>query len=379
MSKHQKGRLIVGYWDCTHCNNVVVSGELRNCPNCGKARDENTKFYMNPRKIRYVPHEKAEKINRNPDWICFYCNQLNSDNDTSCISCGAPRTEKNETYRHFDHVDLESSDTTSNGSILSDNRTTYKPSTVHEIDLSYFSKRNRSNVLNLNFKPILCILLVIALICGCIWLFTPKYHDVSVIGFSWNRNIYIEKYQTVNESDWTLPVGARLKYTNTELSHYQQVIDHYETKTRTVSKQRISGYENYVSGYRDLGNGYFEEVISSRPVYETYYDTETYQEPVYRNEPIYLTKYYYEIDKWLHERTITTSASDHSPYWGEVILHSNERVSSKSEDYKITVCILKDEREETYSFSYDDWINLSIGDTLKIRVFFGSAEIVIED
>ena len=37
----------------------------------------------------------------------------------------------------------------------------------------------------------------------------------------------------------------------------EPVIDHYETRTREVTKKRVSGSESYVSGYNDLGNGYF--------------------------------------------------------------------------------------------------------------------------
>ena len=45
-----------------------------------------------------------------------------------------------------------------------------------------------------------------------------------------------------------------------------------------------------------MGNGYFEEETISTPVYETYYETEEYQEPIYRDEPVYAMKYYYDID-----------------------------------------------------------------------------------
>lgn len=192
---------------------------------------------------------------------------------------------------------------------------------------------------------------------------------------SWERSIDIERYQTVDESGWSLPVGARLHYSQEEFSHYEQVLDHYETKTRQVAKERISGYEEYVTGYRDLGNGYFEETTSSRPIYETYYETETYEEPVYRDEAVYRTKYYYEIDKWLYERSVKTNGTDKEPYWGEVNLNSDERVSSERENYTI-LGLNKKEKEQSISLSYKDWNSLEVGQTVKLKVSLGYGTIV---
>ena len=92
-----------------------------------------------------------------------------------------------------------------------------------------------------------------------VMLFTPKVMDVEVQDFSWNRGINVEELVTVEESDWSLPAGARLKYEQPEIKGYTQVLDHYETKTRTYTEQVLDHYEEYVSGYRDLGNGHFEE------------------------------------------------------------------------------------------------------------------------
>lgn len=134
-------------------------------------------------------------------------------------------------------------------------------------------------------------------------------------------------------------------YTQEEYYHTEQVIDHYDSVTRQVSEQVIVDYEEYVIGTRDLGNGYFEEITSSRPIYETQWHTETIREPVYRNEEVYQTRYYYEIDKWLFERSIKTSANNQSAYWGEINLKSDERESRRNETYSI-LGIDKDGKEQ---------------------------------
>lgn len=139
------------------------------------------------------------------------------------------------------------------------------------------------------------------------------------------RVISIEDYKTVEESGWSLPSNARLQNSNTEIRTYNKVFDHYETRTRQISEQVLDHYETRVTGTRDLGNGYFEEITTQVPIYRTEYRTETYQEPVYRNEPVYDTKYYYEIEKWVVTRSVKTSGNDKEATWGDVVLVGKER------------------------------------------------------
>lgn len=374
------GKLIEGFWDCNTCGSTNIRGGIRECPNCGKARDKNTTFYMNKKKITYVPNEKAVHINRNPDWKCNFCEQLNSDDDKVCVYCAAPRTAENFNYFEiknqkkaveseelFDSMDDEKEEIYNNYFYHS-NRNFNKKS----ISNSFYSiKSYIFSHLSYIFIPLFTILGIGALIL----LFLPKEQEITITQLSWKRSINIERLQTVQESDWTLPSNASLIRTNLEFSHFQNVLDHYETKTRQVACERIVGYEEYVTGYKDLGNGYFEEITSSRPIYETYYETETYEEPIYRQEPVYLTKYYYEVDKWLYERSIQTSENDKNPYWGEFTLASDERVSSKNESFFITGLNKKDE-QKVIELSYEDWNSLKVGQTVKLKVSFGHGEIV---
>ena len=188
-----------------------------------------------------------------------------------------------------------------------------------EEDIEKNTPKNSKNkfmnfVSSSSFKFIIIGLVLALFTIGLIALVSPKKATMNVSGVSWSRTIDIEKYQTVNESDWSLPQNARLLYSNEEIHHYDTVLDHYETKSREVAKERITGYNTYYT-YNDLGNGYFEEEEHSEPIYETYYETEYYDEPVYKEVAVYQTKYYYEIDKWLYERSVETSGNDKNPYW----------------------------------------------------------------
>lgn len=379
------GRIIEGFWYCKHCG-AKIRGGIRECPHCGKARDEDTVFDFDRNNISYVSAKDAVHINRNPDWVCQYCNQLNSADDKFCVSCAAPRTEQNLNYfqnRNKKEKELEEKllkktqheqqDITSNSfdslSALSDNTDDFSDNGSNEKNFSL------KNFFSAHMSHILITLFSVLGIAALIFLLIPKPQEVTIQQLSWQRSIDIERYQTVEENDWSLPSGARLLYSQEEFSHYEQVLDHYETRTEQVAKERISGYEEYVSGYRDLGNGYFEEITSSRPIYETYYETETYQDPVYRDEAVYQTKYYYEIDKWLYERSVKTEGIDKQPYWGEVVLASDERVSAEREKYSI-LGLTEKGKEKEISLSYEDWNSLEVGQMVKLKVSLGYGEIV---
>ena len=361
------GRLIKTFWDCSYCQAKDITGDNRTCPNCGKARDNNTTFHINLHQKIYVPDSEAVHINRNPDWVCNYCDSLNSDKDKFCASCGAPRTKENLNY--FQNHRKRKSE-------HSVNAVEVEPETITDSSSSTSERFNQAqNFINSNLHIFLAVVASLAFLVGLVFLLIPKEHELTVQELSWEYNINIERYQTVQESDWYLPSGARLLSTRLEISGYEPVLDHYETRTHQVSHQEIVGYEEYVSGYRDLGNGYAEEIISYQPIYQTYYDTETYQEPIYRDEPIYSTKYYYEIDKWLYERTVTTSGNDKSTYWGEPNLNSDERISSKKEIYSF-VGIDEKGKDRNIELSYEDWSSLDIGQTVKVKVSLGFGEIV---
>ncbi|MDE5830498.1 MAG: hypothetical protein K2H53_02185 [Clostridia bacterium] len=357
-------RLIEGYWDCKYCGTPKIRGGIRECPHCGKPRDENTTFYLSGTH-RYVAPEVAATVNRNPDWICMYCNGLNSDSDANCTSCGAPRTAKNLNY--FENKKKQSEKAEESSEV--ENETEEEKSSLLEL----------SKILSFNTEIlgyVLIGLFSLLAVIGIIYLFIPKDKEITITDMSWERTIEIQRYQTVEENDWELPPNGRLLYSRQEFSHYQQVLDHYETKTRQVAKEKIVGYEEYVVSIEDLGNGYFEETTDIRPVYETYYETETYEEPVYRDEPVYRTKYYYEIDKWLYERTERSSESNKTPYWPETTLATDERISSKNETYYVTGMDNKD-REGRYTMTYEEWMSIKVNQTVTLQISaFGNATLV---
>lgn len=390
------GRLVEMLWDCPYCDTKGILGRHQDCPNCGKGRGEETEFYMDG-KIRYVTDESIKaRVSKNPDWYCSVCDTFNSDNDDRCCNCGAPKSMSKKNYFEIREEEVNELEEETPLKELVEYTEEDISSKTFKFNISQIDILTIFNNLGKIFKYILPIVGLICFISLIIFLLLPKDKILTITEMSWNREIEIQEEITVDESGWFLPVGARLHYTKLEFHHNEKVIDHYETVTeqksrqvidhyKTVTEQKsrqvIDGYEEVVTGYRDLGNGFAEEITTTRPIYKTEYYTETHQEPVYkteyytetheepvyRNEPIYQTKYYYEIDKWVYKRSINTSGTDKSPYFGEVKLGFNERESTRHENYNI-VAIDEDGINNNYSLNFIEWDSLNVNETIKAKV-----------
>ena len=401
------GRLIEGVWDCVFCGTDKIRGSERVCPCCGKTRGQDVKFYMdNPK--NYVDEEIAKTINRNPDWLCSYCDSLNRDDLDECHSCGATKDDSAKNY--FEHraevdkrraekqkrldalMNQEERNDKAGRSVHSQGRLSYieledntppepfkrtKERYQEDFPVQKTKKRNIpwKNILTGGAIALASILVIMLLIS----IFTPKVMDVNITEMNWTRSIAVETLTTVDESGWSLPSGARLHYSQQEIKGYEKVIDHYETKTRTYTEQVLDHYEEYVSGHRDLGNGYFEEITSSRPVYRTETRTETYEEPVYRDEPIYATKYYYEIDKWIHSYSSKSEGQKSDEmYWNVPTLQDKQREAGRTETCYISF-IDEEGEKKTYTMDRAEWDILNIGDNVTIEVVLGHAKIHVDD
>ena len=128
-----------------------------------------------------------------------------------------------------------------------------------------------------------------------------------------------------------------------------------------------------------MGNGFFEEIVSHRPVYRTETRTETYEEPVYRDEPIYATKYYYEIDKWIHSYSSKSEGQKSDEMYCNVpTLQDKQREAGRTETCYISF-IDEEGEKKTYTMDRAEWDILNVGDNVTIEVVLGHAKIHIDD
>lgn len=338
------GKIIIGCWDCEYCGTDRISGDLRECPNCGRPRDKDVKFYMADPK-NYAKDQ--ENVNKDPDWLCPYCNSLNAATLTTCPSCGAVRDANTQNYfenRKAQEAEKAAPDTAQKQK--------------EEYQKTVAGRKSKK-------KTFLLFAILAALIVLLVVLFLPKSQNMEIKSCGWERKVEVEEYKEFSESSWTLPDGAYNVTQKTELYGYNSVLDRYETRTRQVAESVLDGYDTSYS-YRDLGNGRFEEVENQIPRYKTVYRTETYQEPVYKSVPVYETKYYYLIMRWVSDGYEVTSGTDDEPYFAELDLDEWHREGAKTEKYWVV-----DSKDNTYQVKYDLWKQLSAGQKIKGKVQFG--------
>ncbi len=406
------------YWRCPYCKGIV-HGKERSCPNCGSAIPNNVKYMMpdNPEVMRAIKNGEIlmrdeahtlrteegyvaeivdkEDENEDPNWLCEFCGYQNPSDATSCKGCGAPRGDKTyfdakseeeekrdrhkRTYGKFDATPMKENkdDDYEKYQEYVEEEEKQRDAKERLAEYKLRTRRNeRQNEQNEELEKtirhgfLICIgvLLFIAIM---IWLYTPVTRQAFVESFRWTRSISVDEYKKCRESDWSLPSGATLVSTAEEVHHYEQVFDHYETKTKQVPYQVLDGYD---TSFRDLGNGR-SEVIKT-PRYRTEYKTETYQEAVYRQEPVYRTKYYYDIGRWKKIDSLDTRGNGQEPYWAETSLPTSvsspsfgdKRQGVRSENYYVT---LKPEEGEVYetTFSYDKWKNMKVGDYIEYQSY----------
>ena len=105
----------------------------------------------------------------------------------------------------------------------------------------------------------------------------------------------------------------------------------------------------------------------NRPVYQTQSHTESYEEPIYRDEPVYQPLYTYEIDKWIVVRTEESSSRDHSPFWPRANLGNDEREGETSEVYTVYF-VDKDGDTIEWETSLEEWQALELGQNVILKL-----------
>lgn len=336
-------RIVEGLWDCPYCSTKAIGGLTKHCPCCGHPQDQGTRFYMGT-KINYLDDELAEQYGKGADWICPYCGSLNRIRFSYCANCGSPKEESKADYFGND------------------------PQLAHE----EAAEQKNGKVLKKPKKPLwkrlIPLYIIGALIAAMLILFWPHTMKAEITSMEWDRRIAVEAYRTVQESDWDVPSGGRVYDQKQEIHHYDHVVDHYETRTRTVSEEVYDGSDTYTS-YSDNGDGTFSETTYETPRYRTEYRTETYSEPIYRDDPVYQIKYYYDIDKWVFDRNEETDGKDCAPYWADFEPADDERIAYRDETY--IMCMRTDDDQYSALLPYEMWEKYRAGDQVEITVVAG--------
>ena len=139
-----------------------------------------------------------------------------------------------------------------------------------------------------------CIIFIFLITLSFIGCNDSKVITTKIDSLEWTATADIQEWKSCDESGWEVPEGAVVYKEQEEIKSYKIV--GYETKYRVEEYQELVGY------YRPTW----------RPRYETRTRTVPYQEAI--KEPVYATKYYYTIDRWVPLKHILLACGDKQDY-----------------------------------------------------------------
>ena len=344
-----------GRWDCQYCGAKGLLGRDKVCPNCARSRPEGTTFYLPEDEEVVESQSLLEQARKGPDWICEYCASSNPADLDTCRHCNAPR-EGTSPQQEVKQYDLDAV-------ARSGDMTVPDPHEKYRQEPPPQPKKKRPKWL----VPVLAGIGVLLLLCLGLTLFRSDDIEVTVAGVSWERTVAVEAMQLVTEEDWEVPDGGHIISEREEIREYDPVLVGHETVQREVSEEVQVGERTYVCGQEDLGNGFFEDIECTEPIYETQTRIETYEEPIYQQVPVYDTMYTYEIEKWVEVRTERATGRDHNTFWPDLTLAANERAGERSEQYHI-VFVDGDGDEYELTIPETEWLSYEPNGSYSVKL-----------
>lgn len=340
-------KILMGAWDCPACGTKGVRGDVYTCPNCGRVRADDVKFYLPTDAVEVTDAAGIAAAKAGADWQCDYCGNLNAAASGDCEKCGAPRGSKQRATHEYDQAALPRSAAEAAGAPR------------EPVSTPVAKPRQRS------WKPLAIGAVIVAALVGLgFFLFSPRESVATVSGKSWERSLRVEAYGPQQVQDWaaSVPSDAYDKTCQTAVRSYVPV----QTGTRTEQQQecrRVAvGEETYECGVVDLGNGRFEQQMCTRTIYEDQCEWVSVEVPVYIQQPIYDNYCTYTVDRWAYVRTETAGERDTEPYWPAVADTANEREQEGGRQERYVVYIV-DEKEKTWEWETDlaTWQQFSRG------------------
>jgi ribosomal protein L37E len=359
------------FWDCPACGTKGISAlRKRKCPNCGYSKtSQDTEIRSD---VEITDSDGVALARGGPHWECSSCGSVNLDKYEVCEECGNPKEVDDRrstvrelgstpppTYRPPD-ADAQWYPKSLAGE-AQHAMVEFKMVSLPEVPEPKFENSAKSRWLSFITvkRALIALVAVVALTLLGYGIFHTREIQGQVTGFSWSRDVAIERYLTVHESGWLLPAGAYNVSSEERISHYDPV---YEEKQVTVHHSQTC--------YRDLGNG-------SEESYDCSYDTNETERVQTGENPVYETWYEYNIDKWVYARTVHASGNDRNPYWPEYTLNfdgqtiiNTERVGGTSETYMVYFEVIEKDKLKTFSYqtSESEWQQYALGKTYLLRV-----------
>lgn len=328
-----------GLWDCASCGTKGILGRYRACPSCNTPRADDVRFYLPEEASEIISFTQISDATAGADWYCPHCSSGNPATATNCKYCGANRDDST-----LHQTVTYTPETTPH------NAKEAEPKSIPTPPPPRKSKKGKIIAGGLTLSAGLGVYLTL----------TPSDIPVTVSGFSWERSVTVEEYKTLRKKGWEVPQGGHIISKAQAFHHNENVLDHYKQGTRQVCENLQTGTTTYNCGSQDLGNGYFQDKTCTRPEYTRECHDESYQEPIYRQEPRYATQYTFDIDEWVPVNQPSLSRQNHTPLWPEAKLSKEQRITQRQEHYNITLTD-KDGKTYTYSPDFKRWESLKAG------------------
>jgi len=402
-----------GAWNCTNCGEMKISGKYKTCPNCEDPRSERLDVrempYFDPNGEIITDSVDLEFINAGPAWNCGVCAHDNKGDTKACWSCDRPRDADdvyNQTIEYSTGVsyidsvdtgerprDLTYEEWTGDSStqmrrILDDKPIESRHYVAHEPPpteaigrkwgvkytveseslASKYPPRNKWERFYAWFMFRFYWIAGGATALLVIWLvffsfFQTKSYSGKVVALEWERQVEVEEYRTLVESDWNVPLKGREINRTRKVHHYDSEYSHTESRQVQKSRQVQSGSESYSyscgTTTTSNGNGSFststQYCTGTRPTYSTEYYTETAYDDIYIDVPVYKTWYRYEIERWVTDFWVPTGddTSDSvldDPFWADPILEDDlHRLGDgRQQEYLADLSIIIDQEAKIF-------------------------------
>jgi len=416
-------RVIWGKWDCSDCQTKGISGEHKQCPHCGAARDQKELdgAYLGKEKDsrtgRVLGVEENDLVDKKdqghgPDWSCEFCGSNNRGTNPKCHNCGAdgPRREGDIIAAVLtDDWAVDGGDagdeTKPGGEVrIKAGRTNAMSEGFKQIygtkdfdpEANWKAAVERQQALKKRKMGLIAIgvtLGVVALSLFLWWAFSTKDVPGVVTHMQWQHKTHQERWTEVTKEGWEDDLHQRPVVMPSKGAGERAGIDilqtscqekHHHDERYVCGSHTECHDERYKSGESchescsssSNGDGSFTETC--RDICTDVYDTRQVCEDVddYCERPIYETWCKYKTWEWQHVDTKTASGGGKvpEPWWEEYSwaeeLEQYDR-SRRQAEYRVDIEYerKKEVKEHTENpRSQPAYISWDVGEEVVLRV-----------
>ena len=358
-----------GKWRCVRCTQANLGRNL-NCLTCGVKRGEDVEFFLDADAAAVSDANLLNEANAGADWVCRYCSGNNRAAHNQCSSCGSMRCSDKD--KQLIEETRGVSDWTEAAQKAA--RLNLQSQNLNAPPKSFLSAGRLLKFGLLGAGGLMAMF--VALFAALIYIGAATYStEVEVTGLEWTRAVAVEEYKTVNETAWEgeVPTEARVQSSERAVHHVDKVPDGTRSVPETYTEEVSDGSERYVCGRKSKKNGFFEDEYCTRTKYKTVTKTRDRTETVYKDVPVYKTRYAYLIDKWVTIDEKTLSGTDFNPQWATIQTDKTHREGKRTETYNLLCKELGgDNKPHKMKLTAEDWSKFKVGERLHGKTnFFG--------